>query len=277
MEAGAGWRCGADGRKGIHIESISAENGETGKRDWGRRGRASGHGRCGWQARRRALRATRPAPGTTAGEQTVKSAASTIACHKTSTDNKNTRLDRGQDNGELSDMMQKYGTTLDTTSAIFPSLRYDITYGANSNSHLGPVYTKIELKAITQSRQDKGELGNMAEQHGTTLGTASEIFNRLVSYVENGRKANTRSEIQKRGLQGQRMVDKTPLTNLLSLNQLNGPFILARHPICKPHYIPTTVTAAYSYASTQLILTYVCHSPSPNMIHGTYVRGWLTR
>jgi Ulp1 family protease len=30
---------------------------------------------------------------------------------------------------------------------------------------------------------------------------------------------------------------------------------------------------AYSYASTQLILTYACHSPSPNMIHGTYVRG----
>ena len=84
-------------------------------------------------------------------------------------------------------MMQKYGTTLDTTSAIFPSLRYDITYGANSNSHLGPVYTKIELKAITQSRQDKGELGNMAEQHGTTLGTASMIFNRLVYYMENGR------------------------------------------------------------------------------------------
>jgi hypothetical protein len=51
-----------------------------------------------------ALRVTRPAPGTTAGEQTVKSATSTIAWHKTSADNKNTRLDRGQDNGELSDM-----------------------------------------------------------------------------------------------------------------------------------------------------------------------------
>jgi len=69
----------------------------------------------------------------------------------------------------------------------------------------------------------------------------------------------------------------TPLTNILSLNRLNGPFILARHPICKSHYSPTTVTAAYSYASTHLILTYAYHSPSPNMIHGTYVRGWLTR
>jgi len=134
-----------------------------------------------------ALRATWPAPGTTAGEQAVKSATSTIAWHKTSTDNKNTSLDRGQDNGELSDMAQKYGTTLDTTSAIFPRLRYAIAYGANSNSQLGPVYTKIELKSSTQSRQDKGELGNMAEQHGTTLGTASMIFNRLVYYMENGR------------------------------------------------------------------------------------------
>ena len=38
----------------------------------------------------------------------------------------------------------------------------------------------------------------------------------------------------------------TPLTNILSLNRLNGPFILARHPICKSHYSPTTLTAAYS-------------------------------
>ncbi len=80
-----------------------------------------------------ARRATRPAPGTTAGEQEVKSAVSTIARHKTSADNKNTRLDGGQDNGELSDMAQKYGTTLDTTSAIFPRFRYAITYGANNN------------------------------------------------------------------------------------------------------------------------------------------------
>ncbi len=71
--------------------------------------------------------------------QTVKSATSTTAWHKTSADNKNTRLDRGQDNGELSDMVQKDCTTLDTTSEIFPRLRYDITYGANSNSQLGPL------------------------------------------------------------------------------------------------------------------------------------------
>jgi len=80
--------------------------------------------------------------------------------------------------------------------------------GANTNTQLGPVYTKIGLKASTQSRQDKGELGNMSEQHGTTLGTASSIFNRLEYYTENGGKANILSEIQKRGLQGQRQVAK---------------------------------------------------------------------
>jgi len=52
-EAGVGRRCGADGRRGIHTESISAENGQTAERDRGRRGRASGHGRGGWQAGRR--------------------------------------------------------------------------------------------------------------------------------------------------------------------------------------------------------------------------------
>ena len=51
-----------------------------------------------------ALRATRPAPGTTVGEQAVKGLSSTTAWHKTSAENKNTRLDRGQDNGELVDM-----------------------------------------------------------------------------------------------------------------------------------------------------------------------------
>jgi hypothetical protein len=104
-----------------------------------------------------ALRATRPAPGTTAGEQSVKGRSSTTAWHETSAENKNTRLDRGQDNGELGDMSQQYGTTLGTASTIFRSLRYDMQNGANSNSQLGPVDTKIELKAGTQSRQDKGE------------------------------------------------------------------------------------------------------------------------
>ena len=102
---------------------------ETGAGGGGPRDMGAAVGKPGAGARR----ATRPAPGTTAGEQAVKSAVSTIARHKTSADNKNTRLDGGQDNGELSDMAQKYGTTLDTTSAIFPRLRYAITYGANNN------------------------------------------------------------------------------------------------------------------------------------------------
>jgi hypothetical protein len=84
-------------------------------------------------------------------------------------------------------MTPQYGTTLDTALAIFPRLRYYMANGANINTQLGPVYTKIELKASTQSRQDKGEFGNMEEQHGTTLGTASAIFNRLVYYTENKR------------------------------------------------------------------------------------------
>jgi len=53
MEAGAGWRCGADGRKGIRTQSISVRYAETGEGSWGARGRASGHGRGGWQSRRR--------------------------------------------------------------------------------------------------------------------------------------------------------------------------------------------------------------------------------
>jgi hypothetical protein len=44
---------GAGRHRGIHTESISAENGETGKRDRGRRGQTSGHGRGGWQAVRK--------------------------------------------------------------------------------------------------------------------------------------------------------------------------------------------------------------------------------
>ncbi len=62
-------------------------------------------------------------------------------------------------------MAQQYGTTLDTALAIFPRLRYDMANGANINTQLGPVYTKIELKASTQSRQDKGEFRNMAEHN----------------------------------------------------------------------------------------------------------------
>jgi hypothetical protein len=55
-----------------------------------------------------ARRATRPAPETTAGEQAVKSAVSTIARHKTSADNKNTRLDGDQDNGDRPYLQAKF-------------------------------------------------------------------------------------------------------------------------------------------------------------------------
>ena len=47
--------------------------------------------------------------GAMTGEQSVKDPSSTTACHKTSAENKNTRLDRGQDNGELVDMSPQYG------------------------------------------------------------------------------------------------------------------------------------------------------------------------
>jgi len=63
----------------------------------------------------------------------------------------------------------------------------------------------------------------MSEQLGTTLGTASAILNRLGNHMENRRTANTRSEIQKRELQGQRMVakdnEKTDTGETLDLSQ----------------------------------------------------------
>jgi hypothetical protein len=94
-------------------------------------------------------------------------------------DNKDPRLGRGQDNGELIDVAQKYGTTPGTASAVFPRLGYAMADGANINSQPVPANTKIESKASTLSRQGTGELGNMAERLGTTLGTASAILNRL--------------------------------------------------------------------------------------------------
>ena len=54
--------------------------------------------------------------------------------HGTLADNKDTRLGGGKDNGELSDVAQKYGTTPGTASAVFPRLGYAMTYGANINS-----------------------------------------------------------------------------------------------------------------------------------------------
>jgi hypothetical protein len=77
-----------------------------------------------------ARRAARPAPGTAAEGRAIRGAVSTIAQHGTSADNKSTRLGGGQDNGELSDVAQKYGTTPGTASAVFPRLGY-----ANHTTH----------------------------------------------------------------------------------------------------------------------------------------------
>ena len=99
--------------------------------------------------------------------------------NKTTTENTSTRMDRGQDNRDLGDMSQQHGTTLDTVLAIFNRLRYYMENGAKTNTQSGAVDTKNELKASTQLLQEKGDLGDMAEQHGTTLGTASAFFNRL--------------------------------------------------------------------------------------------------
>jgi hypothetical protein len=46
-------------------------------------------------------------------------------------DNNNTRLGRGQDNGESSDVAQKHGMTPGTSSAVFPRLGYEMEDGTN--------------------------------------------------------------------------------------------------------------------------------------------------
>jgi hypothetical protein len=91
MEAGAGWRGGADGRRGIHrfcfcknnkesidfvsvrtikgrsiTPSISVEHADTGGGGWGGRGRASGHGR-GRQDRRGGAARGAAGPGNSGG------------------------------------------------------------------------------------------------------------------------------------------------------------------------------------------------------------------
>jgi len=126
-----------------------------------------------------ARHATRPTTGAAAGGRAATGAASTVAQHGILAGGKDVRLGGGQDNGELSDVAQKYGTTPGTASAVFPRLGYAMADGANINSQPGPTNTKIKSKASTLSRQGTGELGNMAEQFGTTLGTASAILNRL--------------------------------------------------------------------------------------------------
>ena len=56
----------------------------------------------------------------------IRGEVSTIAQHGTLADNKGTRLGGGQDNGELIDVAQKYGTTPGTASSVFPRLGYAI-------------------------------------------------------------------------------------------------------------------------------------------------------
>jgi hypothetical protein len=55
-------------------------------------------------------------------------------------------------------MAQQYGTTLDTALTISPRRRYDMANRANTNTLLGPVYTKIELKASTQTFQEPSRI-----------------------------------------------------------------------------------------------------------------------
>jgi hypothetical protein len=111
-----------------------------------------------------ARHATQLAPGTAAGGRAITGAAPTTTRHGMLADNTDTKLGGGQDNGELSDVAQNYGTTPGTASAVFPRLGYAMADGANINSQPGPTTTKIESKASTLSRQGTGELGNMAEQ-----------------------------------------------------------------------------------------------------------------
>jgi hypothetical protein len=118
--------------------------------------------------------AVRPAPGTAAGGRAIRGAVSTIAQHGTSADNKSTRLGGGQDNGELSEVAQKYGTTPGTASAVFPRLGYAMACGANNSSRPGPVYTKIEPKASTLSRQGTGVVIDSSEPpNNLTMESAS--------------------------------------------------------------------------------------------------------
>ena len=72
-----------------------------------------------------------PMAATAAGGRAIRGAVSTIAQHGTPADNKGTRLVGGQDNGELSNVSQKYGTTPGTASVVFPRLGYAMTCGAN--------------------------------------------------------------------------------------------------------------------------------------------------
>jgi len=118
------WKPGPSGAEGPTDAKESAHNllpldmlkpGKgAGARGGGPRGMGAEVGRSGAGARH----AAQPAPGTAAGGRAIRGAASTTAQHGTLADNKDTRLVGGQDNGELSDVSQKYGTTPGTASAL---------------------------------------------------------------------------------------------------------------------------------------------------------------
>ena len=112
-----------DAKESTHILfplSMPTPGEGTGAGGGGPRSMGAAVGRPGARARH----AARPVPGTAAGGRAIRGSVSTIAQHGTPTDNKGTRLVGGQDNGELSDVSQKYGTTPGTASAVFPRLGY---------------------------------------------------------------------------------------------------------------------------------------------------------
>jgi hypothetical protein len=118
------WKPGPGGAEGPTDAKESAHNlfpsgmlkpGKgAGARGGGPRGMGEKVGRPGAGARH----ATQPARGTAAGGRAITGAASTMAQNGMLADNKDTRLGGGQDNGELSDVAQKYGTTPGTASFI---------------------------------------------------------------------------------------------------------------------------------------------------------------
>ena len=99
-----------DAKESTHILfplSMPTPGEGTGAGGGGPRSMGAAVGRPGARARH----AARPVPGTAAGGRAIRGSVSTIAQHGTPTDNTGTRLVGGQDNGELSDVAQKYGTT----------------------------------------------------------------------------------------------------------------------------------------------------------------------
>ena len=157
MEAGTGWRGGADGRTGIRTQSISVRYPEPGKtagaHGGGPRDMVEEAGRPVTGARH----ATQPPAGTAAGGRANTVVAYTIPPHGVTVDNNNTRLGGGQDNGESSDVAQKHGMTPGTASAVFPRLGYAMADGTNITRQPGQANNKSESKASTLSRQDPNQ------------------------------------------------------------------------------------------------------------------------